>query len=414
MRFFVIGINHHNTPIDIREKLSFRDTDIIDITERFQTGNDEIFVLSTCNRSEIYVYGENISEDELWDYIEEHFGVSVPDESKIIKENEEALRHLFYVTIGLDSMVVGEDQIQGQVISALETASQLGGAKKFLNKVVREAISFSKYVKTTSHASDNPTSTAYLGVKLLEKNINLKGKSALIIGIGQMGKLASLYLMERGADVYISNRTYQNSLNFKENYDITEIIPYENMRSFIPDADIVVVSTSSPHTILHLRDFLNRDKEIYILDLSLPRGVDEKVSEINDVYLYDIDSLNEMSKENLDKKRSILNKYKPEIEEKIDELKKWREESRFDPVFSSVKGYIDEVISDTMSYIESKTNLSGHELRKVEKIVAFSINKVYREPLIYAKGMEPSHLKDNVIRFFEEFYDEDKNRLKRQ
>lgn len=413
MRFFVIGINHHNTPIEIREKLAFRDTDVIDITEKFQKGNDEIMILSTCNRSEIYVYEDNISEDELWNYIEEHFGVRVPEESKIKYEHDEALRHLFNVTIGLDSMVVGEDQIQGQVISALETASQLGGAKKFLNKVVREAISFAKYVKTSSHASDNPTSTAYLGVKLLEKHISLKDKNALIIGIGQMGKLSSLYLMERGANVYISNRTYQNSLKFKENYEVTDIIPYENMRSFIPDADIVVVSTSSPHTILHLGDFLNRDKEIYILDLSLPRGVDEKASEINGVYLYDIDSLNEISKDNLEKKRKLLISYKPEIEEKIEELKKWEEASRFDPVFSSVKGYIDEVISDTMNYIESKTSLSNHELRKVEKIVAFSINKVYREPLIYAKDMEPSNIKDDVIKFFEEFYDEDKNRNKR-
>lgn len=413
MKFYVIGINHHNTPIEIREKLAFRDTDIIDITEKFQNGNDEILVLSTCNRSEIYVYAENIKKSDLWDYIVVHFGVKIPSESKIEKENEDAIRHLFNVTIGLDSMVVGEDQIQGQVISALETALQLGGAKKFLNKVVREAISFSKYVKTTSHASDTPTSTAYLGVKLLEKNINLIGKNVLIIGIGQMGKLASLYLIERGANVYISNRTYKNSLEFKETYEINEIIPYESMRDFMPDADVVVVSTSSPHTILHFGDFLNRDKELYILDLSLPRGVDEKASEINGVHLYDIDSLNEISRENLEKKKELLIKYKPEIEEKIKELKKWEEESRFDPVFSSVKGYIDEVIMDTMKYIESKTSLSGHELRKVQKIVAFSINKVYREPLIYAKEMEPSMLKDDVIKFFEEFYDEDKNRLKR-
>lgn len=413
MRFFVIGINHHNTPIEIREKLSFRDTDIIDITERFQNGNDEILVLSTCNRSEIYVYEENISENDLWDYIQEHFRIKVPIKSRIFKEDLDAYNHLFNVAIGLDSMVIGEDQIQGQVISALETASQLGGAKKFLNKIVREAISFSKYVKTTSHVSENPTSTAYLGVKLLEKNINISGKNALIIGIGQMGKLASLYLLERGANVYISNRTYQNSLNFKENYNVNEIIPYENMREFIPDADIIVVSTSSPHTILHFGDFLNRDKEIYILDLSLPRGVDERANEICGVHLYDIDSLNVISRDNIEKKKELLLKFKPEIEEKILELKKWEEESRFDPVFSSVKGYIDRVIIDTMNYIESKTSLSNHELRKVEKIVAFSINKVYREPLIYAREMEPSDIKDNVIKFFEEFYDEDKNRLKR-
>ena len=101
-----------------------------------------------------------------------------------------------------------------------------------------------------------------------------------------------------------------------------------------------------------------------------------------------------------------------EIEDKVQELKRWEEASRFDDVFCSVKGYIDEVIDDTMAFIESKTTLSKHELRKVQKIVSFSINKVYREPLIYAKSMEPSLLKDDVIKFFEEFYDEDKNRNK--
>lgn len=412
MRFYVIGINHHDTPIEIREKLAFRDTDIIDFTEKFQTENDEIMILSTCNRSEIYVYEEHIDEIALWNYIEEHFGVKIPESSRFFKQDDDALRHIFYVAIGLESMVVGEDQIQGQVISALETAQQLGGAKKFLNKIVRDAISFSKYVKTSSSVSDTPTSTAYLGIKLLEKNVYLKNKKAMIVGIGKMGKLASVYLEERGAELYISNRTYSNSIKFREENPDVKIIPYDEMRSFLPDVDILIVSTASPHTILHFRDFLNRDKEIYILDLSLPRGVEEKVTEISGVYLYDIDSLTTISKDNLNRKKEILLNFVSEIEDKVQELKRWEEASRFDDVFCSVKGYIDEVIDDTMAFIESKTTLSKHELRKVQKIVSFSINKVYREPLIYAKSMEPSLLKDDVIKFFEEFYDEDKNRNK--
>ena len=191
MNFFVIGINHHKTPIEIRERLSFRDTDIIEFTEKFAfEKNNEIVILSTCNRSEIYIYSDNITSDEPWNFIEKYFKTKIDEEYRFYKTGTEALRHLFYVAIGLDSMVVGEDQIQGQVINAYETSKQLGGAKKYLNKVMREVISFSKYVKTTSHASDMPSSTAYLGIRMIEEKLELLNKNALIIGIGQMGMLA--------------------------------------------------------------------------------------------------------------------------------------------------------------------------------------------------------------------------------
>ena len=123
MNFFVIGINHHKTPIEIRERLSFRDTDIIEFTERFAfEKNNEIVILSTCNRSEIYIYSDNITSDELWNFIEKYFKTKIDEEYRFYKTGTEVLRHLFYVAIGLDSMVVGEDQIQGQVINAYETA----------------------------------------------------------------------------------------------------------------------------------------------------------------------------------------------------------------------------------------------------------------------------------------------------
>lgn len=408
MEFFVIGINHHKTPIEIRERLSFRDTDIIEFTEKFAfTKNSEIVILSTCNRSEIYIYSDNITKDELWNYIEKYFKTKIDEEYRFYKMGTEALRHLFYVAIGLDSMVVGEDQIQGQVINAYETAKQLGGAKKYLNKVMREVISFSKYVKTTSHASDMPSSTAYLGIRMIEDKIQLLNKKALIIGIGQMGMLAYKYLAERGADISIANRTYENSIKFKgENEDIN-IILYSDVNKYIRECEVVVVATASPHTILDEGDFIHSSKKTYVLDLSVPRGVDENAGDLPNVELYDIDSINMVAKENLKEKEKILKAYAPEIEDKIEEILTWEENTRMDPVFNSAQNYIERLANDTVSYIKAKTNISSHELRKVEKIVRYSINKASREPLIYAKEMEPSKMKDDVIKFFEEIYNED-------
>lgn len=408
MEFFVIGINHHKTPIEIRERLSFRDTDIIEFTEKFAfTKNSEIVILSTCNRSEIYIYSDNITKDELWNYIEKYFKTKIDEEYRFYKMGTEALRHLFYVAIGLDSMVVGEDQIQGQVINAYETAKQLGGAKKYLNKVMREVISFSKYVKTTSHASDMPSSTAYLGIRMIEDKIQLLNKKALIIGIGQMGMLAYKYLAERSADISIANRTYENSLKFKgENEDIN-IILYSDVNKYIRECEVVVVATASPHTILEEGDFIHSSKKTYVLDLSVPRGVDKNAGELPNIELYDIDSINMVANENLKEKEKILKAYAPEIEDKIEEILTWEENTRMDPVFNSAQNYIERLANDTVSYIKAKTNLSSHELRKVEKIVRYSINKASREPLIYAKEMEPSKMKDDVIKFFEEIYNED-------
>lgn len=411
MNFLIIGINHHKTPIEVREKLSFRDTDVIDITERFcNNRTNELLVLSTCNRSEIYIYSDDIKPEYVWKYLSEHFNVDILDEYKLELSGVEALRHLFFLCVGLDSMVVGEDQILGQVSNAFETALSLGGAKKFLSKFFREAINFAKNVKCDSNVSDIPLSTAYLGVKLVEQKINLYKKKALVIGIGDMGILAYKYLRERGSEIYISNRTYEKSKKIKTQDPDVVIVDYKEVKKNLGVYDLIVLATAAPHTILHKYNLDGIVKPIVILDLSLPRAADKEIHEIENITIFDIDSINSVASVNAEKKRRILEKYIPYIEDKLNELVKWTENSDFDEVFGNVKGYADKVISDTCNYIERKTNLSRHEMRKVAKVVSFAVNKVYHEPLICAREIEDKETKKAVMNFFKEIYNEDKDR----
>ena len=200
MNIGVVGVNHNLAPINVREAVSFTDTKKIEaINILLDSEIDEIVILSTCNRSEIYISGENIQQkvDEVANFYKDYFGVKDIEQYLFKKTNLEAIQHLFDVTAGLDSLVVGEDQILGQVKDAHEFCMKLGATKKVFNKLFRDAVTTSKEIKTITKISQQPLSISYIGVKLLkEKMGTLEGKNALIVGLGKMNLLTLNHLEE--------------------------------------------------------------------------------------------------------------------------------------------------------------------------------------------------------------------------
>ena len=211
MNIGVVGVNHNLAPINIREAVSFTDTKKIEaINILLDRYINEVVILSTCNRSEIYIHAENIEEkvDELVNFYSEYFGVKDIDKYLFKKTNLDAIKHLFDVTAGLDSIVLGEDQILGQVRDAHEFSMKLGGTKKVFNKLFRDAVTTSKEIKTITKISQQPLSISYIGVKLLKEKIgSLEGKNVLIIGLGKMNLLTLNHLEEEKTNkIYIANR----------------------------------------------------------------------------------------------------------------------------------------------------------------------------------------------------------------
>ena len=412
MNFAVLGMNHHIAPIDVRERVHFKETQIIEASDGLrELGLDEFIILSTCNRSEIYfLSNEHIQPEAVLDFYLSFFSVPKARTYCFTKSDQAAINHLFSVASGLDSKVLGEDQILGQVVEAQLTAIQLGTAGKVLNKFFRSAIEMAKKIKAESGISDLPISTAYVGVKQIEAELAktnelLAGKIALVVGMGEMGRLAMEHLLAANVELCIANRTYANSLKVKAEKPEVQLIHYEDFPAALPEVDIFVTATSSPHLILKKRDIGERRKPLYILDLSLPRDVEAEVASLDGIKLFDIDSLDKLSLENQEKQRDILMAYLPEMEQHSLELLDWLGKTRVDPIMQSLNARCDQVAQETLDYIFRKTELNHSQKKKVDKIVRSAIKKVAREPVLYLKNLpEKDERAELAISYLEEVY----------
>ncbi|NLY21263.1 MAG: glutamyl-tRNA reductase [Tissierellia bacterium] len=407
MDFCVVGLNHNVASIEIREKVHFKETDIVNATDILQGDTlKELIVLSTCNRSEIYFLSDDYINDieKVKAFFHEYF--QCPELSFIEKSCDEAIKYLFQVVIGLESIVFGEDQILGQIVDAHLTAIDLGGSLKFMNKVFREAITFAKNIKTITNVSDHATSISYIGVKQIAEQIDLNDKNIIIIGLGNMGQLALVHLLEYESNIFVSNRTIANSVKLKLKYPSIEIIPYEEMNRNLNEMDVLISATSYPGTILDEKDFKELNKDLYIMDLSLPRDIHSNVSENQMIKLYDIDSLSEISKQSLDEKRQILLGFEEDIDTKVQELNYWMANTTVDPILKNVNERCDDIAKDTLNYIYRKTSLSHGEKMKIKKIVESSLKKVMKEPLLALKNMDDSNEKNIAIKVLEELFEQ--------
>ena len=395
MNIGVVGVNHNLAPINVREAVSFTDTKKIEaINILLDREIDEIVILSTCNRSEIYISGENIQQkvDEVANFYKDYFGVKDIEQYLFKKTNLEAIQHLFDVTAGLDSLVVGEDQILGQVKDAHEFCMKLGATKKVFNKLFRDAVTTSKEIKTITKISQQPLSISYIGVKLLkEKMGTLEGKNALIVGLGKMNLLTLNHLEEENVkNIYIANRNIEKTKEIENKFDNIIPIEYSDRHKIIQEKsiDIVISATSSPHLVIKYDDMPKLDKKIYIMDIALPRDIDTKLKELNYVELYDIDDLKEIHDKNDIKRNELAQKAQEIIKIKIDEFTEWLDLTFIDPTIQSLNSKCIEIKEDTLEYIFRKIDLNQREQKIIDKMLGSALKRVIREPIINLKQVK--------------------------
>ncbi|WP_276876391.1 glutamyl-tRNA reductase [Anaerococcus hydrogenalis] len=388
MFFYSFGLNHHKAGIDIREKVHFKDSDIIDASEILENeGFDEVVILSTCNRSEIFALTseDKFSDDFFVKFFENYFSLDGLSSFIFVKKDLDAINHLFSLTCGLDSLIVGEDQILGQVSDAYETSLSLGFCKKILSEALKRAINLSKNIKSDSNISHIPLSLPYIAVKKAQEFDDLSNKKALVVGIGNIGKLCIENLMETGADVYISNWNMDKSIKIQKEYENINIISYDKIQENLGDMDFVFSATASPHLVLKKEHFKNINKEINIFDLALPRDCDPEISKFSNVNLLDIDSIKDISRKNLDKRRKILQSYRVDIDKKSKEFYKWMKEVKIDYILKDLNDRCDDLADKTMDYIFRKTDMTGSQKKKVDKAVRNALKKIARDPVLAFK-----------------------------
>lgn len=406
----VIGVNHNLAPINIRENVCFTDTQKIEaINYLLDKDIEEIVILSTCNRSEIYIHATDIDEkiNLVKDFYENFFDVKGIKNYLFHKKNDSAIEHLFKVASGLDSIVLGEDQILGQVKDAHSFSMQLGSSKKVFNKLFREAINVSKDIKNTTKISNQPLSISYIGVKFLKSKIgSLENKKALVIGLGKMNKLTVKYLQEENLDtIYISNRSHDKVVELENKFNNIVYITYEDRYKVMNDIDIVISATSSPHTIIKYDKISKIQKEIFMMDIALPRDIDPKIKKLDNIKLYDIDDLKYIHYKNTEKRKELAQVGYNMISKKVTEFIKWLDSSNIDPVIESLNDKYLEIRENTLSYIYKKTTLSNKDKKIIDKMLTSALKRLIREPIINLKKIKDKGKQEEYIKLIEELFE---------
>ena len=318
-----------------------------------------------------------------------------------------AIEHLFKVASGLDSIVLGEDQILGQVKDAHDFSMQLGSSKKIFNKLFREAVNIAKDIKNTTKISHQPLSISYIGIKFLQNKVgNLEGKKALVIGIGKMNRLTMKYLEEEKLDtIYVSNRSHGKVIELESEFKNIVPIRYEDRYKVMNDVDIVISATASPHMIIKYDEMPEIQRKIFMMDIALPRDIDPKINELENIEVYDIDNLKDIHDKN-DKKRKELAKIGYEmISEKNIEFTEWLDSIKIDPTIESLNYKCLEIREDTLEYIYRKTNLNNRDKKIIDKMLTSALKRLIREPIINLKQTKDKGKREEYIKLVEELFE---------
>lgn len=410
MAIAVIGVNHKTCPIEMRERVAFINSKKIEgLQTLLDKGIEEAVILSTCNRSEIYIYAESIEEaaEKVIQFYMDFFCVPDIKEYIFVKKLDEAIRHLFRVTAGLDSIVIGEDQILGQVKEAQETAMENGASKKVLNKLFREAITTAKLIKSQTKISENPLSISRIAVKFLEaKEGSLKGKTALVIGTSKMNELTIKYLLEEKLDkIYVTNRNHMKAVSLADQYEGLTSIDYDKRYEVLSKVDFVISATASPHIILKAEHIRPLHKTVYMMDIAMPRDIDPAIDTLPYAHVYDIDDLKAISETNTTKRIELAHYAEKIIDERMKKLKEWMGNLKIDPIVRALSERCEVIKNHTLEYIDKKVELEEKEKEILEKQIECALKRIVREPIVKLKETEDKAKQETYIAAIKELFE---------
>src|SRR5579871_4177355 len=323
MNFQLIGVNHNTAPVEVREKLAVPESRLPEATKLFagHPGVEEGLILSTCNRVELLARTKNGSAD-LRGFLRDYFRMDPADFAPHLYERagNDAIRHLFRVASSLDSMIVGEPQILGQVKEAYATARAVGAVHSQLDLLLTRAFAVAKRVRTETAVGSSAVSVASVAVELAKKIFgSLNGRTVYLVGAGKMTELAARHLLAHGAgSIFVANRTYDKAIRLAQLFN-GQAIEFNRLYETCDRADIIITSTGAPHAIFrreHGEMFLSRRKNrpMFFIDIAVPRDVDAEMNKLDGIFVYDIDDLQQAvsvhiasRKQEADRAEAIIN-----------------------------------------------------------------------------------------------------------
>jgi len=395
--FILLGVNHKTTPVEVREKIAFSDG-YEDPLQRLTSvdGCRECFLLSTCNRVELLVVGEYNEElvERLMRFL---FGENMSAETcrsyTYLYTGIEAVSHLFTVAASLDSLVVGEAQILGQIKEAYRYASSLKCTGPLLNRLLHKTFSMAKRIRTETGIGSSAVSISSAAVELARKIFgDLRDKRVLLVGAGEMAELAAQHLVGQGVlSVTVVNRTLARAVELAKRFS-GHAVSFDELIIQLEDADIIISSTGAPNIILQKDQVkpvmrTRRNKPLFFIDIAVPRDLDPALNDLENVYLYDIDDLSQVVEMNRSERDKEARKAERIVEEETIKFQHWQEGMAVTPTILDLRGKADEIcrqeLEKTLARMDS---LSDKERRSFEKMATAITAKLLHNPLQYLKS----------------------------
>lgn len=414
MNFQLIGVNHKTAPVEIRERLDIPVASLPDALKRLvqHAGVDEGLILCTCNRVEVLAKTRNGSAD-LRGFMRDYFRVEPSTyESHLYEFSErEAIRHLFRVTASLDSMVVGEPQILGQVKEAYATARTAGAVHSHLDHLLTRAFAVAKRVRTETSIGASAVSVASVAVELAKKIFgSLNGKHVYLVGAGKMSELAARHLLAHGAaSIFVANRTHERAIVLAEKFH-GEAILFEQLYDTCDRADIVITSTGAPHAIFrreHGELFLSRRKNrpMFFIDIAVPRDVDPEMNKMDGIFVYDIDDLQQAATSHLADRKQEADRAEQIINVEVDRFHDHLQTLTVVPMILSLQDQLESIRQAEISRVRGRLGtLSAEQELAIEALTHGIVNKIMHTPITTlksaARNAEATTVIDVVRRIF--------------
>ena len=400
MNLILLGASHHSAPVDLRERIDFSRRGVPEALSVLGEipGMAEVAVLSTCNRSEIYAMCEDpvTLREGLVSFMSSYHDVP---ESELaphlyVRQDADAVRHLFRTAAGLDSLVVGEPQILGQVKDAYTTASQHHCTGALLNRLFHWSFAVGKRVRSDTGIGEGAVSVSYAAISLARKIFgSLKGLHALLIGAGEMAELTATHL--RSQDVHqirVASRTAARAALLAAKVD-GQSVPWEDITGQLVSADIVVTATGSATPIVTRRHIdtamqTRRDRPLFVMDIGLPRDVEPSSGEVEQVFLYNIDDLRTIVRENLTRRQSQVDRGELLVEEEVDRFVMWLRSRAAIPTVVALRRRFESIRKSELTRLESKlAGLPPGSRERVEEVTRLLVEKLLLAPTEQLKSV---------------------------
>lgn len=418
MHIMTVGLNHRTAPVEIREQFTFASDRLPGALAVLKATKSvmECVIVGTCNRTEIYVAVDRKykSGHFIRGFLEQWFAVPRKqfDPYLYVLEDCQAVEHLFRVTCGLDSMIVGETQILGQIRDAFLLAQEQKTTGTLFNTLFKQSITLAKRAHAQTGLGENPVSISYAAVELGKRIFgSFKDKNVLIIGAGRMSELTAKHLQAVGVNrILVMNRTYARALQMADKF-AGQAYALDELCIALKEADIVISSSGAQEYVLlkeQVKAVLQsrkRGRPLFIVDIAVPRNVDPAVGELPNVFLYDIDDLEFMVETNLAERRKEAEKLAAVVSQEVLAFEQWLKTLGVTPVIKALQEKSNRIYEETMeSMMKKLPDLDERQQKVIRKLAKSIVNQMMRDPILRVKDLAGGRNGDEALAMFTELF----------